>query len=159
MRKACLVVFVMTILTGTAGAQTKTCPSPSPTCTTKGTAIISGSYSCTHVGLDGSGFPQVGLLVVTLTSTGDGIGTISGFEAQNTNNPNSSPPFKDFAAFSSNYCINSDNTTGYLSPGSTNAQSCPSAIAFSSVDGVANAQFRTLESTENRIQATVCRVQ
>jgi len=159
MRKACLVVFVMTILAGTAGAQTKTCPSPSPTCAKAGTVIISGSYSCTEVGLDGSGFPKVGLLVVTLTSTGDGIGTISGFQAQNTNDPNSSPTFKDFAALSSSYCINSDNTTGYLSPGSTNASSCPVAIAFSSVDGVANAQFRSVDSTENRVEATVCRAQ
>ena len=117
------------------------------------------SYSCTLVGLDGSGFPKVGLVVVTLTSTGDGTGTTSGFQAQNTNNPNSSPTFKDFTSLSGTYCINSDNTTGYLNPGSTNANSCPVAIAFSSVDGVTDAQFRTVDSTENRVSFTVCRAQ
>ena len=158
-RTAYLVVLALTILTGTAGAQTKTCPNPSPTCVSTGTATISGSYSCTSVGLDGSGFPKPGLVVITFTSTGAGVGTIAGSQAQNTNDPGSSPSYKDFTSLSGNYCINADNITGYINPGSTNANECPVAIAFSSAQGVADAQFRTIDSTENKVGATVCRLQ
>lgn len=161
MRKACLVVFVLTILTGTAGAQSSNpCPSPSPTCASTGTVTISGSYSCTGVGLDGNGYPKVNLVIVSFTSNGGGVGTVSVIEAQNTNDPNSSPSYKDFASQGTlNYCISADNTTGYINPGSTTSGNCPLAVAFTSADGVADAQFRAIDTTENNVSATVCRAQ
>ena len=160
-RKACLVVFVLTILTGTAGAQSSNpCPSPSPTCASTGTVTISGSYSCTGVGLDGNGYPKVNLVIVSFTSNGGGVGTVSVIEAQNTNDPNSSPSYKDFASQGTlNYCISADNTTGYINPGSTTSGNCPLAVAFTSADGVADAQFRAIDTTENNVSATVCRAQ
>lgn len=156
MRKACLVVFVLTILTGTAGAS-ETCPSPAPTCATTGTLTINGSYSCTAAGLDGSGYPKLSLLIVSFTSTGAGTGTIAALEAQNTNDPNTIPSYVDFTSGTGNYCINADNRTGYITLASGGG--CPIAIAFAGANGVANAQFRGINSAENRIRSTVCRQQ
>jgi hypothetical protein len=156
MRKAFLVALILNVLTGVAGATS--CPSPSPTCATTGTVTISGSYSCTSVGLNANGDPIVRVSVLSFASSGDGVGTISLLDASNTNDPSSSPSYQDFASSTGTYCINADNTTGYLNPGST-GKNCPLAIAFTSANGVPDAQFRSIDSAENNVEALTCRAQ
>jgi hypothetical protein len=110
------------------------------------------------VRVDDSGYPELSVVVMDLTNTGAGVGTFSVLSAQNTNDPNTSPSYEDFASQGTgNYCINADNTTGYL--GAISVGGCPVAIAFAGANGVAYAQFRGINSTENRVQATTCRAQ
>ncbi len=146
-----LVMAIMTVpmVTHAANAQSgATCPSPAPNCTSSGT-LFNASYGCTEISTDSSNTVRASIILVQFTSSG----TVSSEVAHNDNSTNTTT-FKDFTAQSGlTYCINSDQSTGYIfQPTGTG---CP--LAFVIDNG--GTELRFLESQENLAAAGTCRKQ
>jgi hypothetical protein len=136
---------------GTPALADGVCPSPAPSCTSSGTlGTLSGTFTCTMIGTRSDGVVKAQLILVDA----DGSGSMSVSMVSNSNDSSTSATFGDFSApITASYCINSDNTTGYITPPSGNG--CP--LAFVIDNG--NAEVRLLNSDEQRAETGVCHKQ
>jgi hypothetical protein len=97
-----------------------------------------------------NGVVKVSLLVLTLNASTGGSGTFSGELNQNSNDGTQTTTFSTQSA-TGNYCINSDNITGVVTPGGA----CP--LVFALDDG--GAEIRLINSADQKAEAVVCRKQ
>jgi|GEM_PF-4460087 len=158
MRKTICFLVALTIGFAAGKAAAQTCPNPLPTCSSQGNnvEVLNGSYGCTIVTSKSDGTTQVGVAILTAA----GLSTINGSVANNSNQ-SSGTTYQDFStqSLTATGCINSDNTTGYLTPQGSNA-GCPLAMTVGSLNGSNVAtQFRLLDTTEGRAGTIVCKLQ
>jgi len=140
------------------------CPSPSPSCASTGTSTdLSGTLACTIVTTQSNGEVKVSL--AQLTSAGDG--TISSFFTVTNNNAASGSTFTTWTnKGTGTYCINSDESTGFIFPPS-GANACPLALVIDATSSstsvlpgtVIATEARLLDSTQNTAGTAVCELQ
>ena len=154
MKKAYVALLALTIAILPAAANAA-CPSPAPNCTSSGTlSLLKGSYGCLAVRADTSNVVQVSILLLTVTAAGIATGTM----AKNENLSGGNSTYQDFQSNSLTYCVNADNTTGYIFPSGSGSCPVPFVLSGVSSSGLAT-RLRAVDSTEQRAQTTVCRHQ
>jgi hypothetical protein len=141
----------------TAGIVRAQSSCPSVSCTSTGSlSLLSGSYGCTEVQAQADGTVKLGVVRVTFTPA---TGLVKGVAANN-GNQSSGNTYSDFSAnnLGASYCVNSDNTTGYLIPEA--GLGCPLALVAGSVDkaGVAT-QIRLINTKQQKSDTVVCKLQ
>ena len=139
---------------GVASAQSsQVCPSPAPSCSTKGTLTdLDGAYACSQVETDSSNTVGVGILLFTSTGTGKGTAVLA-----NNDNSMSTTTYQDFFTLTDiTYCVNS-NDTGYLFL--PEGSGCPMAFIIDNGNGAAHSEVRLLWSTQNTAGLATCKKQ
>ncbi|MGD0074267.1 MAG: hypothetical protein ABSD31_07970 [Candidatus Binataceae bacterium] len=149
MKKSLLLALALVFVLPVAARASGSCPS---TITCTGASLpLSGYYSCLQAGGSSDGSTKVQVLVVSFTSGED---SFSAAAAKNSN-ASSGTTYSDFSGNTATgtYCLNSDNTTGFLTP--SGGGSCQSALTYSQT----NKQLRLIDTEDGRATVAVCKAQ
>ncbi len=148
------VVFGSIRSGGVANAQsTQVCPSPAPSCSTKGTLTdLDGAFACSQVETDSSNTVGVGILLFTSAGNGNGTAVLA-----NNDNSTSTTTYQDFFTLTDiKYCVNT-NDTGYLFL--PEGSGCPMPFIIDNGNGASRSEVRLLWSTQNIAGLATCRKQ
>ena len=117
---------------------------PSVSCSGGDVSFVFGTFGCTLITTAPSGQVTVGILEYSF----DGAGDTSLVQTTNSNAPSGTTFMPWTPEADGSYCINDDDTTGYIMPGT----GCP--VAF--VVTVLGNEIRLLDTTQNLASTAVC---